>query len=206
MEPSLIYQDNKSAMLLEEFGRASSSKRTKHINVQYFFIKDKIQQGEVRLEHCPTEEMWADVNTKPRQGKGFALFRSKLIGIEVDYNDERHTKDWAVTVAEKERVKAAEDAKKAAKKSAPVLPVKPAPMTVASPQECVGAHANKEGICPVVRKDKVSEAHASAIGTRTRCSGPSIILVQGRRWSKNVYVSARTAGLCVDRAWLTVFV
>ena len=37
-----IYQDNKSAILLENNGRLSSSSRMKHINVQYYFIKDVI--------------------------------------------------------------------------------------------------------------------------------------------------------------------
>ena len=64
MEPSLLYQDNMSAILLETNGRASSSKQTKHIKVKYFFIKDKIDQGDVTIEHCPTEQMWTDINTK----------------------------------------------------------------------------------------------------------------------------------------------
>ncbi len=51
MEPSLIYQDNMSAILLETNGKASSTKRTKHIKVKYFYIKDKIGQGEIVLEH-----------------------------------------------------------------------------------------------------------------------------------------------------------
>ena len=46
----------------------SSSKRTKHIKAKYFFITDKIEQGEVKIEHLPTERMWIDVNTKPKQG------------------------------------------------------------------------------------------------------------------------------------------
>ncbi len=36
MDPSLLYQDNMSAILLETNGRASSSKWTKHIKVKYF--------------------------------------------------------------------------------------------------------------------------------------------------------------------------
>ena len=40
MDPSLLYQDNMSAILLKTNGRASSSKRTKHIKVKYFLIKD----------------------------------------------------------------------------------------------------------------------------------------------------------------------
>ena len=37
---TILYQDNKSAILLEKNGKLSSSKRMKHINVRYFFIKD----------------------------------------------------------------------------------------------------------------------------------------------------------------------
>jgi hypothetical protein len=36
---SIIHQDNKSAILLEENGRASSSKRTRHLNIRYFFVE-----------------------------------------------------------------------------------------------------------------------------------------------------------------------
>lgn len=38
--PSAIHQDNQSAMLLETNGRGSSSKRTHHMNIQYFFVAD----------------------------------------------------------------------------------------------------------------------------------------------------------------------
>ncbi len=47
MDPSLLYQDNMSAILLETNGRASSSKRTKHIKVKYYLIKDKVGQNEI---------------------------------------------------------------------------------------------------------------------------------------------------------------
>ncbi len=39
MDTSLLYQDNMSAVLLEMNGKASSSKRTKHIKVKYFLSK-----------------------------------------------------------------------------------------------------------------------------------------------------------------------
>ena len=42
---NVIFQDNRSTMLLERNGKASSSKRTKHINVRYFFITDRIPKG-----------------------------------------------------------------------------------------------------------------------------------------------------------------
>jgi hypothetical protein len=87
MEPSLLYQDNISAILLETNGKAGSSKRTKHIKVKYFYVKDKINQGEIIVEHCPTEQMWTDINTKPKQGAVFREFRAQMMGIKPDYND-----------------------------------------------------------------------------------------------------------------------
>jgi hypothetical protein len=54
-DPSLLYQDNMSAILLETNGRASSPKRTKHIKVKYYLIKDKVNQKEITIKHCPTE-------------------------------------------------------------------------------------------------------------------------------------------------------
>jgi hypothetical protein len=87
MEPSLLYQDNMSTILLETNGRASSSKRTKHIKVKYYLIKDKVDRGEITIEHCPTEQMWTDINTKPKQGTVFRAFRGHVMGIPADYND-----------------------------------------------------------------------------------------------------------------------
>ena len=68
----MVYQDNQSAMLLENNGRGSSSKRTRHINIRYFFVTDRIKEGEMRVEYCPTGDMVADYFTKPLQG---SLFR-----------------------------------------------------------------------------------------------------------------------------------
>jgi hypothetical protein len=39
----IVYQDNKSAILLEKNGKASSSKQTKHINICYFFVTNRIR-------------------------------------------------------------------------------------------------------------------------------------------------------------------
>ena len=36
IQRNVLYQDNRSAMLLEENGRASAGKRSKHLNVRYF--------------------------------------------------------------------------------------------------------------------------------------------------------------------------
>ena len=77
---NVVYQDNQSAILLEKNGKASSSKRTKHIAVRYFFITNRIQMGEAGIEWCPTEDMVADFMTKPLQGSTFTRFRDLIMG------------------------------------------------------------------------------------------------------------------------------
>ena len=51
---NIVYQDDHSAMKLETNGRASSGKRTRHINIRYFFVIDRIQENEMKVEYCPT--------------------------------------------------------------------------------------------------------------------------------------------------------
>ena len=79
---TVLYQDNKSAILLENNGKLSSSNRTKHINVRYYFVKDCIERKELDIEYCGTDEMWADFYTKPLQGKKFKEFRKIILNTE----------------------------------------------------------------------------------------------------------------------------
>ena len=79
---TIIYQDNKSAILLEKNGKSSSSKRTKHINVRYFFITDRIKNKEVKVEFCPTDEMVADFFTKSLQGSKSIQFRKFIMNLD----------------------------------------------------------------------------------------------------------------------------
>jgi hypothetical protein len=77
----IINQDNTSAMLLEKNGRSSSSKRTRHINIRYYFIADKIKNGEVKVQYCKTGDMVADFFTKPLQGLQFTTFRNYIMNV-----------------------------------------------------------------------------------------------------------------------------
>jgi hypothetical protein len=87
VQESIIYQDNQSTMLLAENGKASSSRRTRHINIRYFFVKDKIASGEVTVKYCPTGEMVADYFTKPLQGALFTKLRNIIMNINPDHLD-----------------------------------------------------------------------------------------------------------------------
>ena len=75
-----LAQDNKSAILLESKGMESVGKRSRHIDIRYFFIKDLVDRGVVNVEYCPTEQMLADFMTKPLQGAKFLVFREKILG------------------------------------------------------------------------------------------------------------------------------
>jgi hypothetical protein len=44
VKDNVLFQDNKSSILLENNGKASSSKRTKHINIGYLFITDRVSK------------------------------------------------------------------------------------------------------------------------------------------------------------------
>jgi hypothetical protein len=79
---TVLYQDNKSTILLATNGRASSGKHTRHINIRYFFVKDRVKNGELRIEYCPTKEMWADYFTKPLTGALFYELRDKIMNID----------------------------------------------------------------------------------------------------------------------------
>ena len=82
-----LLQDNHSTIRLTKNGRLSSGKRTKHLDVKIFFATDVIKRGLMNVEYCPTEEMWADVLTKPLQGKAFRVMRSRLMNMPEDYVD-----------------------------------------------------------------------------------------------------------------------
>ena len=81
---SILFQDNQSAILLETNGRKSSGKRTKHINMRFYFITDRIRNNEVSVKYCPTQEMVADFFTKPLQGKSFIKFRAIIMNLPDD--------------------------------------------------------------------------------------------------------------------------
>jgi hypothetical protein len=81
---NILFQDNKSAIILHKNGTASSSRNTRHINIRYFFIKDRIKAGEIEVIHCPSNEMVADFFSKPLQGKRFLELRNIIMGTQVD--------------------------------------------------------------------------------------------------------------------------
>ena len=82
IKQNILFQDNKSTILLENNGKRSSSQRTRAFNIRYFFLTDQIEQGNMSVKYCPTTEMLADYLTKPLQGKLFDKFRQRIMGYD----------------------------------------------------------------------------------------------------------------------------
>ena len=77
----IVYQNNKSAILLKTNERSSAEKRLKHSDVKYFHIKDQVDQGETQVKCCLTDKMKEDCQTKPKQGSAFKHMRAEILGF-----------------------------------------------------------------------------------------------------------------------------
>ena len=77
---NVLYQDNQSAIRLEKNSRASCGQKSRHIDIRYFYMKDRFESENISVVYCPTEEMLANFFTKPLQGSLFRKFRDVLLG------------------------------------------------------------------------------------------------------------------------------
>jgi hypothetical protein len=131
VKDNVLFQDNKSSILLEKNGKASSSKRTKHINIRYFLITDRVSEEEVSLVWCPTGDMIGDYVTKPLQGALFRKFRDQLMGVTPARNPGPGKTDSGIGKTETSKTKPSKGKVKSVVPSG----------KKAAPQECVGSRA-----------------------------------------------------------------
>lgn len=66
-QPIRIFCDNTSALDLAK--TTGYSARTKHIDVRHHYLREHVESGQINLVHIPTEDMVADVLTKPLNSK-----------------------------------------------------------------------------------------------------------------------------------------
>ena len=103
-----------------------AGKISKHIKNRFLLITDKVAQGNLKIEHMGTDDMWGDVNTKPTQGKRFGIMRAEVMGVSVDYDDDderRRTHLLLMPKIESERISVKDG--EVLEKVAVVLSVKP---------------------------------------------------------------------------------
>lgn len=75
-EPVIIYCDNTSAINISK--NLVLHARTKHIELKYHFMRERIQEKQVRMEHVSSKEQLVDIFTKPLPKANFEYLRGKL--------------------------------------------------------------------------------------------------------------------------------
>ena len=81
IKENIIHRGNQSTMKLEQNGKTSSGKRTRHFNNKYFYVTCLIENNEVTIKYCPTDDMIADYMTKPLTGAKFTKFRKLIMNL-----------------------------------------------------------------------------------------------------------------------------
>eukprot|EP00392_Amoebophrya_sp_AT5.2_P017902 g18324.t1 len=74
--PTVIFEDNKSCIDL--VGMTETTKKSKHIDIRYNFVKDLFQKGEIKVVHISTKQQLADILTKPLNANTFNYLKSMI--------------------------------------------------------------------------------------------------------------------------------
>ena len=85
-KPSVLQQDNTSSIQLKVNGKRSSTKQTRHINIRYFYVTDKVKSGDVVIVYHLTKEMVSDYLTKPLNGTPFKSHRNTIMRLTKESN------------------------------------------------------------------------------------------------------------------------
>jgi len=107
LESNKLAQDNQSAMKMERNGKDSCSSNSKHIAIKYFWVTDRIKNGNIEVVYCPTTQMIADYFTKPLQGALFHTLRRVIMGwdhISTVFNQETSFKERVGNTEETENM------------------------------------------------------------------------------------------------------
>ena len=74
-EPTVVYEDNQAAICIAQ--NPQHHNKTKHIDIKYHFVREKVADSTIQLKYCPTNEMSADMLTKGITYEKFATLRNK---------------------------------------------------------------------------------------------------------------------------------
>lgn len=76
-EPTIIYEDNQAAIAIAN--RAQYHGRLKHLGVRTKFIREQVQERQVKVIYCDTNNMIADIMTKPLARPTFQRLVKQLL-------------------------------------------------------------------------------------------------------------------------------
>jgi len=74
LKSNVLCKGNSSEIKLIKNGSDSCTWNSKHIAVKYFWLTDRIKNGNIQVQYCPTKQMIADYMSEPLQGALFHLF------------------------------------------------------------------------------------------------------------------------------------
>ena len=77
-QPTVMFEDNNGAIDLTK--NAKHHNRTKHIDIAHHFAREKVEQKEIIVTHCPSKDMIADIMTKGIPRVQFQRLRD-LLGV-----------------------------------------------------------------------------------------------------------------------------
>ena len=76
-QPATIHQDNQAT--IAAMSTRKITEKSRFIQIRWFWLKEHLNSGDAHLKYCPTNQMLADMLTKPLQGATFCGFRDQVL-------------------------------------------------------------------------------------------------------------------------------
>ena len=79
--PIVIFEDNTAAIQMA--ANPTSTSRTRHISLQYHYVRELVQKGILVVQHLVSPQQLADIFTKPLSKEVFRRHRAALLNCEL---------------------------------------------------------------------------------------------------------------------------
>ena len=96
IEKNILYQDNKSAIMLEVNSKSGEGKRIRALNICYFSMICQVEKRNLQIKYCQIYEMWGNFMTNPTQVEHFRNFKNCVLGGNeyILHGKEIYTQKW----------------------------------------------------------------------------------------------------------------
>ena len=80
LKSNLLCKDNESEIKLIKNGANSCTWNSRHVAIKHFWVTDRIHNGNIQVQYCPTKQMVVDYFSIPIQASLFHIFRGVIMG------------------------------------------------------------------------------------------------------------------------------